>query len=304
MSHGRDAVLTREWRSPWPVDVRLTLAPHRRGAGDPAYAVTPDGAVWRASMTPDGPGTLRVVGRDDTVEGQAWGAGASWLLDGLPELLGAADDPASFVPAHEVLRVATVRFRQLRVGRTRNVFEALVPAVLEQKVVGKEAWRAWRYLVRKFGEVAPGPLPLPLHVPPPPRVWAGIPSWEWHRSGIEAVRARTIIGAARVASRLEVDDTDEADRRLRSLTGIGVWTSAEVRQRALGDADAVSVGDYHIPGIVGWALTGRKVDDAGMLELLEPYAGHRYRVTRMLELSGSGPPRRGPRRPVRDYRRF
>jgi 3-methyladenine DNA glycosylase/8-oxoguanine DNA glycosylase len=258
--------------------------------------------VWRASSTPDGPGTLRVLRRGDVIEGQAWGPGASWLLDGLPDLLGAADDPTSFTPAHEILRTAALRYGHFRVGRTRNVFEALVPAVLEQKVVGKEAWRAWRYLVRGFGEVAPGP--QPLYVPPPPRVWATIPSWEWHKSGIEAVRARTIIRAARVASRLEVLDTTEADRRLRSLPGIGVWTSAEVRQRALGDADAVSVGDYHIPGIVGWALTGRKVDDAGMLELLEPYTGHRYRVTRMLELTGGGPPRRGPRMPVRDYRAF
>ncbi|GAA4515706.1 3-methyladenine DNA glycosylase [Actinoallomurus oryzae] len=301
-------MLTREWRPSWPVDLGLTLGPHRRGSGDPAYTVGPDGAVWRASTTPEGPGTLRVLLRGDTVEGRAWGPGAEWLLDGLPELLGAADDPTSFTPAHEVLRTAAARFGHFRVGRSRNVFEALVPAVLEQKVVGKEAWRAWRYLVRRFGEVAPGPQPphlrWPLRVPPPPRVWVTIPSWEWHRSGIEAVRARTIIGAARVASRLEVSDTAEADRRLRSLPGIGVWTSAEVRQRALGDADAVSVGDYHIPGIVGWALTGRKVDDAGMLELLKPYAGHRYRVTRMLELSGGGPPRRGPRMPVRDYRAF
>jgi 3-methyladenine DNA glycosylase/8-oxoguanine DNA glycosylase len=290
------------------VDLRLTLGTHRRGTGDPAFTIDPDGAVWRASTTPDGPGTLRIVPRGDVIEGQAWGPGAARLLDGLPDLLGAADDPTSFAPAHDVLRTAAARFGHLRVGRSHNVFEALVPAVLEQKVVGKEAWRAWRYLVRTFGEVAPGPLPphlrWPLRVPPPPRVWATIPSWEWHRSGIEAVRARTIIGAARVASRLEVADTAEADRRLRSLPGIGVWTSAEVRQRALGDADAVSVGDYHIPGIVGWALTGRKVDDAGMLELLKPYAGHRYRVTRMLELSGGGPPRRGPRMSVRDYRAF
>ncbi len=295
-------MLTRTWRPAWQVDVRLTLAPHRRGAGDPAFAITPDGAVWRASTTPDGPGTLRVLRRGDAIEAEAWGPGASWLLDGLPELLGAADDPATFTPAHDILRDAAVRFRDFRVGRTRNVFEALVPAVLEQKVVGKEAFRAWRYLVRRFGEAAPGP--QPLHVPPPPRVWVGIPSWEWHKSGIEAVRARTIIGAARVASRLEVEDTQEADRRLRSLSGIGVWTSAEIRQRAHGDPDAVSVGDYHIPGIVGWALTGQKVDDAGMLRLLEPYAGHRYRVTRMLELAGARPPRRGPRMSVRDYRGF
>jgi 3-methyladenine DNA glycosylase/8-oxoguanine DNA glycosylase len=109
------------------------------------------------------------------------------------------------------------------------------------------------------------------------------------------------MNAARVAGRLEAD---AAQARLRSLPGIGVWTAAEVRQRALGDPDAVSVGDYHIPGLVGWALTGRKVDDAGMLKLLEPYAGHRYRVTRLLELSGNHPPRRGPRMPVRDYRSF
>jgi 3-methyladenine DNA glycosylase/8-oxoguanine DNA glycosylase len=298
----RDASRTRTRRPPLPVDVRLTLSPHRRGAGDPAFAVTPDGAVWRASMTPDGPGTLRVLAREDEIEAEAWGPGASWLLDGVPDLLGAADDPASFRPEHEILRRAALRLGHLRIGRSRNVFEALVPAVLEQKVVGKEAWRAWRYLVRRFGEPAPGP--LDLRVPPAPRTWVTIPSWEWHKSGIEAVRARTIIGAARVASRLEVDDTQEADRRLRSLSGVGVWTSAEVRQRALGDPDAVSVGDYHIPGIVGWALSGRKVDDAGMLELLAPYAGHRYRVTRLLELSGAAPPRRGPRMPVRDYRRF
>ncbi|MCO5969207.1 DNA-3-methyladenine glycosylase 2 family protein [Actinoallomurus sp. WRP6H-15] len=298
----REVSQTRTWRPPWPVDVRLTLAPHRRGTGDPAFAVTPDGAVWRASTTPDGPGTIRLLARGDAIEAEAWGPGAARLLDGVPDLLGAADDPASFRPEHEVLRRAALRLRHFRIGRTRNVFEALVPAVLEQKVVGKEAWRAWRYLVRRFGEPAPGP--LDLRVPPPPRAWVVIPSWEWHKSGIEAVRARTIIGAARVASRLEGDDTLELDRRLRSLSGIGVWTSAEVRQRALGDADAVSVGDYHIPGIVGWALSGRKVDDAGMLELLTPYAGHRYRVTRLLELSGASPPRRGPRMPVRDYRHF
>ncbi|MEV5710534.1 DNA-3-methyladenine glycosylase 2 family protein [Actinoallomurus sp. NPDC052274] len=302
LTDARTPARSRTWRPPWPVDVLLTLSPHRRGTGDPAFAVTPDGAVWRASTTPDGPGTLRLLGRGGEVEAEAWGPGASWLLDGVPDLLGAADDPESFRPEHEVLRRASLRLRHLRIGRTRNVFEALVPAVLEQKVVGKEAWRAWRYLVRRFGAPAPGP--LDLRVPPPPRTWVTIPSWEWHKSGIEAVRARTIIGAARVASRLEVGDTLDADRRLRSLSGIGVWTSAEVRQRALGDADAVSVGDYHIPGIVGWALSGRKVDDAGMLELLAPYAGHRYRVTRLLELSGAAPPRRGPRMPVRDYRHF
>jgi 3-methyladenine DNA glycosylase/8-oxoguanine DNA glycosylase len=179
--------------------------------------------------------------------------------------------------------------------------------VLEQKVVGAEARRAWRRLMLKYGDPAPGPAPPGMRVCPAPRTWARIPSWEWHRAGVELVRARTIIGAARVAGRLEeitAMTTAEADRRLQALPGIGPWTSAEIRQRALGDPDAVSVGDYHLPSIVGWALIRREVDDAGMLELLAPYAGHRYRAVWLLELGGKGPPRRGPRNPVRDYRRI
>lgn len=286
----------RRWRPSYPVRVRGMFAAHRRGARDPAYRATADGAVWRTSFTPDGPGTLAVsVPEPGVVEGRAWGPGASWLLEGMPELLGAADDPSALVPVHDAVRDAVKRFPGLRIGRTNHVWEALVPAVLEQKVVGAEAFRAWAYLVRRFGEPAPGA--PELRVPPPREVWAQIPSWEWHRSGIEAVRARTIVGAARV--RLA-----DAPERLPLLPGVGPWTTAEVRQRALGDVDAVSVGDYNLPGIVGWALVGRKVDDAGMLALLEPYAGQRHRVTKLLELSGVRPPRRGPRLSVRDYRSF
>ncbi|TDD90221.1 DNA-3-methyladenine glycosylase 2 family protein [Actinomadura rubrisoli] len=291
--------MRREWRPPWPVDLHAVLAPHRRGPHDPAFQIDRDGAVWRTSHTPDGPGTLRLRGVGGAVDAAAWGPGAGWLLDGIPDLLGARDAPEGFEALHDVVRDQALRRPGLRIGRTNRVFEALVPAVMEQKVLAQEAWRAWGYLLRRFGEPAPG-APR-MRVPPPPAVWIRIPSWEWHRSGLEAVRARTIIGAARVAGRLE---DDPSERRLRSLPGIGVWTAAETRQRAAGDPDAVSVGDYHLPGIVGWALAGRKVDDAGMLELLEPYAGHRHRVIRLLESSGRRPPRRGPRLAVRDYRSF
>ena len=241
------------------------------------------------------------------VRAAAWGPGAAWLLRELPGMLGTDDDRDAFAPAHPLLRELSARHPGVRVGRSGRVLEALVPAVLEQKVVGAEARRAWRYLLLKFGDPAPGPAPAGMRVCPPPRTWRRIPSWEWHRAGVEGVRARTIIGAAEVAGRLEEIVTmppAEADRRLRSLPGIGVWTSAEVRQRACGDADAVSVGDYHLPSAVGWALAGRVVDDAGMLELLAPYAGHRHRAARLVELGSIGPPRRGPRMSVRDYRSF
>ena len=241
------------------------------------------------------------------VRATAWGPGAAWLLRELPGMLGADDDRAAFRPAHPVLAELSARHPGVRVGRSARVLEALVPAVLEQKVVGVEARRAWRYLLLNFGDPAPGPAPAGMRVCPPARVWRRIPSWEWHRAGVEGVRARTIIGAAEVAARLEeivAMPPDGADRRLRSLPGIGVWTSAEVRQRACGDADAVSVGDYHLPSAVGWALAGRVVDDAGMLDLLAPYAGHRHRAARLVELGGIRPPRRGPRMSVRDYRAF
>jgi hypothetical protein len=289
----------RSWKPPFVVNLGLVLGPHRRGARDPAFRIERDGTIWRASYTPEGPGTLRLRARGDVVEAAAWGPGADWLLGGVPDLLGARDVPEEFEPRDPIIRETAARHPGLRIGRTGRVFEALVPAVLEQKVLGIEAFRAWSYLLRRFGRPAPGN--PALRVPPPPEVWVRIPSWEWHRSGAEAVRARTIIGAARVAARLE---ENPAEARLRTLPGIGVWTAAEIRQRAVGDPDAVSVGDYNLPAIVGWTLIGRKVDDAGMLELLAPYAGHRHRVTRLLELGGTSPPRRGPRLPVRDYRNF
>ena len=330
-----------EWRAPFELDLRRTLGVHARGRGDPTYRVAADNSIWRTSHTPEGPATIRVSvagpasarsadpppartaglpasarsgdrgvpgGRPTgLVQAWAWGPGASWLLGMVPAALGALDDRGGFNPVHPVLRELSTRFPGVRVGRTGRVFEALAPAVLEQKVVGVEARRAWRYLVLRFGAPAPGPAPAGMRVPPPAVAWRRIPSWEWHRAGVEGVRARTIIGAAEVAGRLEeivAMSSADADRRLRSLPGIGVWTSAEVRQRACGDADAVSVGDYHLPARVGWALAGRVVDDAGMLELLAPYPGHRHRAARLIELSGLAPPRRGPRMSVRDYRSF
>jgi 3-methyladenine DNA glycosylase/8-oxoguanine DNA glycosylase len=326
---GQDAALTLHWRPPFPVDARTVLAVHRRGPRDPAFRIDDTGAIWRTSLTPAGPGTLQVVSRrpdapapdapapgagppgaDEAgplITATAWGPGASWLLQMLPAMLGAGDEPETFAPAHRLLREMARRRRGLRVGRSGRVLEALVPAVLEQKVVGLEAHRAWRLLLVRFGEPAPGPVPAGMRVFPAPATWAAIPSWDWHAAGVEAVRARTIAGAARVPGRIEeilAMTPADADRRLRALGGIGPWTSAEVRQRACGDADAVTVGDYHLPAAVGWALAGQVVDDAGMLELLAPYAGHRHRATRLVELSGIRPPRRGPRLGVRAYRAF
>ncbi len=287
--------LRRDWRPGFRLDIRATVGPHRRGSGDPAFVYGRDGSVWRAVQTPDGPGTLTIAYDGTTVSSRAWGAGAAWLLEQMPDFLGARDDPEALTPSDPVVDRLVRQSEGLRIGRTDRVWEALVPAILEQKVVGAEAWRAWRYLLRRFGERAPGPVPDTMRVPPPQREWARFPSWEWHRSGIEPVRMRTIRGA----TSMEVERHPD---RLRLLRGVGRWTEAEARARALGDADAVSVGDYHIPAMVGMTLVGEPVDDARMLELLEPYAGQRQRVVRMIELHGVRRERRGHRISVRDYR--
>jgi 3-methyladenine DNA glycosylase/8-oxoguanine DNA glycosylase len=329
-----EAALVREWQAPFSLDVRSTLSAHGRGGGDPTFRVDEAGAVWRTSLTPDGPGTIRVLAAapvradsaapertDSASEGRrgtssatgtrvlahAWGQGAAWLLDALPGILGLHDDVSGFDPdPHPVLREIVGSHPGLRVGRSGRLMEALIPAILEQKVPGEEARRAWRILLARFGTDPPGPAPAGMRVFPDAKTWRRVPSWEWHRAGVEGIRAQTIFHAASVADSLErllVLTNQEADQKLRSIPGIGRWTSAETLQRAAGDPDAVSVGDYNLPKAVGWALAGRQAtDDATMLELLEPYAGHRYRVTRLIELSGLMPPRRGPRIPVRDYR--
>jgi 3-methyladenine DNA glycosylase/8-oxoguanine DNA glycosylase len=315
------AARVREWQAPFLVDVRVTLSVQGRGRSDPTFRIDEAGAVWRTSLTPDGPATIRVkapapapaaagqaVGTP--VLAQAWGPGADWLLDALPGALGLHDDISGFDPSgHPVLRQVARRHTGLRLGRSGRLMEALVPAVLEQKVLTIEAHRAWRILLAKFGTQPPGPAPRGMRVFPDPKTWRRIPSWDWHRAGVEGVRAQTIIRACTVADSLErllTKTHEEADRLLRTIPGIGPWTSAETRQRAAGDPDAVSVGDAHLPDMVGWALAGRSAtNDEEMLELLGPYAGHRHRVTRLVKLSGlGGPPRRAPKLPVRDYRRF
>lgn len=283
------------------------LAVFRRGGGDPTFVRRPDGGVVRAVRTPEGPGTLELVPRRSlgVVEARAWGPGAGWLLDGVPELLGEGDDDGGFVAHHDPVAQAWRRFPGWRVPRSRLVVDALVPAIIEQKVTGQEAFAGFRRLVRRYGAPAPGPYAAAgLLVPPTPAQWAMVPSWEFLRASVDHARSRTVVGAVRVAGRLEqcVDLPPAAARaRMQTLPGIGVWTAAEVAQRALGDPDAVSFGDYHVSRSIGWALIGEQIDDARLAELLEPYAGHRYRVQRLLELAGPGHPRHGPRMAPRTH---
>ncbi|HXY71090.1 MAG TPA: DNA-3-methyladenine glycosylase 2 family protein [Actinomycetota bacterium] len=291
-----------------PVELSLTLGPFRRGARDPTFARLPDG-VWRATRTPDGPATVRFAGggRTGRVQVSAWGPGARNALDRAPGMVGAADRPSSFDPPPGLVRDIHRRHPGLRIPRSAAVFEAILPTIIEQKVAGVEAFRSFRSLVLFWGEPAPGPgASLGLRVAPSPADLATRPYFEFHRFGIERKRATAIVMAASRAARLEEAasmDPEAARRRLCALPGVGPWTAAEVGLVALGDADAVPVGDYHLPHMVAWNLAGEpRGTDERMLELLAPFAGHRGRALRLLTLGGAGAPRFGPRMRLRSLR--
>ncbi len=287
-------------RASRPVPLRAVVGILARGSGDPTSR-RDAGRWWFAWRTPDGPVTLRLepTAVPHEVSATAWGSGAGWMLERVPDLLGERDDPSGFSVHHDVVAQAWKAHPHWRIPRTGLVVQALVPTIIEQKVTGKEAFAGYRRLVWRFGEPAPGPgEALSLRVPPDPAGWAGIPSWEWLGAGVDPQRSRTIVRAVGHAGRLEecADlPRDLAKARMLALPGVGAWTWAEVAQRALGLADEVSFGDYHVAKDIGWALTGTPVDDDGLAELLEPYAGHRYRVQALLGLAGLHRPRRGPR---------
>lgn len=295
------------YRPRGPLDVHATLGLLARGGDGPCFRRTP-GGVWLTMRTPQGGATLYVSTlRDGEVEASAWGPGAEWAIAGVPELLGRDDDWSGLdVSRSPLLTEVLRRSPGIRLSRNRLVFEMLVPSVLEQKVTAMEAWRAWRLLVRRHGEAAPGPAPDGMVVAPSAETWRMVPSWEWHTAGVGPQRSETVVRSTRLATAIErtIDEhPDAASRRLQSLPGIGVWTAAEITLRAHGDADAVSVGDYHLAATVGCALTGSPVDDDGMLELLAPWAGQRQRVLRLIGLSGVRKPRRGPKITIQDHRR-
>ncbi len=296
----------RRWRAPYALRLGM-LGALRRGAGDPAQRVV-DGAVWRTSLTPQGPATQRLWQTGEReVESRAWGPGAEWLTAQLPDLLGARDDLAGFDPSlHPLVAELWRRYGPLRFPATGRVLEVLVPAILEQRVTGMEAKRAWQILVRAHGEPAPGPAPVGMRVPPAADRWRRIPSWEWHRAGVERARSDTVLRAAAVANRLEECagmPGPQARARLQLVRGIGVWTAAETAQRAFGDADAVSYGDFHVPADVVYALTGETDGtDERLAEVLAPWPGHGARVTGLVMRAGISRPKRGPRYAPLDFR--
>jgi 3-methyladenine DNA glycosylase/8-oxoguanine DNA glycosylase len=285
------------------VDLRRTLFPLIRGGGDPTTRA--DGrTTWRALRTADGPATLRLTQLDRrTIDAEAWGPGADRAVDHVaPGLSGALDDPDAFAPKDELIASLWRDHRDVLLTRT-DPFPVLIAAILEQKVTGHEARDAWRRIVRATSEPAPGDFGLSL--PPDPERVAAIPSWQLTKLGVVHRRAATLREVARHPKKIAAlasGTPGNARAFLSKIPGIGPWTIGEVCRLALGDPDAISIGDYHLPHIVSWAFVGEpRGTDERMLRLLEPYRGQRGRVEILLEASGITAPAFGPKMERRSF---
>jgi 3-methyladenine DNA glycosylase/8-oxoguanine DNA glycosylase len=305
------------WRS--DVDVRRAVLVDRPRRGAIALRAQ-GGAVRRAEPGPAGPLVLEARSEPGGVVLEVWGppetpAGdAEAARDAAVGWAGLRDDLDGFADlasAHPVAREVLRQVGEPRLSRMPRVGEALGRAVLSQLIQGVEANRS----IAQVAVLAGSPAAGGLWTWPDAREIAAVDAYRLRRCGLSLRRVRTLHEGALADRRLTASaaqqDWERLDRQLRTLPGCGAWTSAETRI-ALGDADAVSVGDYHHPSLVGALLGDRRArredhDDAEMLELLAPFAPHRGRLVRMLEQAAargivSAWPRRGPRRALSAHR--
>jgi 3-methyladenine DNA glycosylase/8-oxoguanine DNA glycosylase len=273
------------FEGPYDFDESLRFVPF--GRYDPSCRRGP-GQLWKAARTPDGPVTLQLARAKDGVVARAWGPGAAWALGHADALAGLRDDSSGFQGQPGAIATLARRGRGIRLPRSPWVFDGLTEYVLQQRVTFRDAARAHRRLVEALGAAAPGP--PGLFLPLAPADWRCLADGDLRRAGIDGQRTRTLRAAARAARLVDSAfalDRAAARRALAAVTGCGPWTVEITMGFVLGDADAVPLGDLHLPHEVGRALAGEpRADDARMLELLEPFRGHRFRLLRLLLAAG------------------
>ena len=275
-----------------PMDLRQTLGGLQNGGRDPTFQFTRDGVCSMAFRTPDGPVSMELQGK----RARAWGPGADWALDRHDALIG-GDDPMDFDPQHRLLKPLHKRRKGARLAKTYRVTRLLMPVIMGQLITWREAIRGWTLFCEHGGEAAPGPVDLLLA--PSPKAVLGMPWYRIRSFGLSRRHAEALHHVARRSKRMEEAafmNTEDCERRLRALPGIGAWTANSAMVRGMGHADAVVTGDFHLPNAIAFALAGEeRADDARMLELLEPFRPHRGRVISLILSAGIHAPKRGPK---------
>lgn len=283
--------------------LRTNLGWYRHGGGDPTTKLSPHSMV-RAVLTPDGPATVLLDWGSGRLDVETWGPGGEWAARSAIAMT-AIDRVVEPPPGdHRLIREAARRHPTLAAGASGDLYHALLPTIIEQRITAGEAVRQWARLVYRLGEPAPGSFDG-LLLPPRPERLAKLPTWWFHPLGIEGKRAQTLVAVARVAansSRLwdwAALPHAQVAEKLALIRGVGLWTIGIVMGPVCGDDDAVAIGDCHFPNVVAWNLAGEpRGDDSRMVELLEPYRPQRGRVIRLLGLAGRRPPAFGPKRRI------
>ncbi len=292
------ADITVELEAPEAYDLRRTMAASRMGKYDPTLRLE-DGAMALALGTPEGPASLVVEQRGRRLTVHGFGDGASWLMPHAAKLLGLEDNPKTFEPDGGVVRKLWRQYPGIHLPSFPRIVYRVVQVTLLQLITWQEAVSSWGKLVRKLGVPAPGPVELRL--PPDPGTLASTPDYVLIALGVRPKQARTIRRVAKYASRIEEAAStsmsgETFSQVLTAIRGIGPWTIAYVRGTALGAPDAVLLGDYNLPDTIAYLLAGEeRASEERMVELLEPYRGHRFRVIRLVWMHGVTAPRRGPR---------
>jgi 3-methyladenine DNA glycosylase/8-oxoguanine DNA glycosylase len=278
-----------------PYDLEGSLLLGAGGRRNPTLARLGPGRLLRAAHTPEGPVTVAITADMGSLAAEAWGSGSAWLLDAVPRLFGLDDRP----PRYRGKLGFVQRERPgVRMTQAIDLFELLASYVIRQRVAWRDAVASQLAILRAHAEPAPGPgdLRLPLS----PAQWRGLTTADLFSFGIERKRASTLLRLAALADRIRGWASlpgEEFASRLEALAGVGPWTRAMVQGHGLAELDAVPLGDYDLPSMVSWFFANEpRADDARMLELLEPYAGQRFRVLRILWAAGCQAPRFGPRK--------
>lgn len=282
------------------------------GSPDSAAAALP--ALHRLLMRPV---RVRIWASYDSAERQlAARHDVRALADEMTYWLGLYDRPEDFasLPSFgelpERVRTAWRANPGLRLSASGQLDRHVLNAIVEQRITQTEAFRALRWILYRHGEPAPASglptQPEGMRVYPTARTLAAIPTWDWHRAGVDKSRYDAVYAYARSAESLKniaaEGDVALLARSLHAVRGVGPWSISEALQRVCGHPDAISVGDYHLAHAVGELFTGQRTDDAGMLSLLAPFSPHRQRLVRLMHASGFSKQRYGARMTIEDHR--
>ncbi|MDJ0976663.1 MAG: hypothetical protein QNJ98_19560 [Planctomycetota bacterium] len=277
---------------PGDLDLARTFTLQRLGRYDPTATAGP-GHFAKTFRTPAGEVAHTTLShRDGELRIEASGPGAEAVLRFWRERFPIDDDYDAFKPEAPRMRRLSHRFPGLRFLRVPWLFDVAVSVVLQQRVRYVDAVRAWAQIAKRLGERTTDGFVLPSA-----KTLARTPTYEFQSMGIDPKRARALVALAREETfkPFLVPETSFEDlrRRLMAIRGIGPWTTEMILGFGAGDPDAVPTKDLHLPRTVVRAFgKSGPLTDEHMLELLEPYRGHRFRVIRLLwahEFSGLSP---------------